>query len=101
MKSPKAQAEEETRRGLGREAWEAERAGGEGEATRAQSRRKETEGHGIREEEAPCRWRRRAEERLGWGWPDAARRAPVSLNGGVCRASFPPLSGLRRARPGG
>lgn len=44
MKSPKAQAEEETRRGLGREAWEAERAGGEGEATCAQSRRKETQG---------------------------------------------------------
>lgn len=39
---------------------------------------------GIREKEAPCLWRRRAEEQLGWGWPDAARRAPESPSAAGC-----------------
>lgn len=58
---------------------------------------------GIREKEAPCLWRRRTKERLGWGWPDAAVRAPESPSAAGC-AGHPSrlsLSGLRRARLGG
>lgn len=45
---------------------------------------REPRARGIREKEAPRRWRRRAGERLGWGWPDAARRAPESPSAAGC-----------------
>nr|XP_041575383.1 uncharacterized protein DKFZp434B061-like [Taeniopygia guttata] len=76
VRSPEAQAEEETRR-----------RGGE----------RKPRARGIRE--APCRWRRRAEERLGWGWPDAARRAPESPSAAGC-AGHPSRLSQACGRPG-